>query len=199
REVFLKLVARADVVVQNFRPGVMERLGYGYAALSAVNPRLIMASLSGYGETGPHAHRAGQDMLAQAYSGLIALQGYADGEPQAVGAPIADGIGALTGAWGVALALFARERTGRGQELTSNLADALLAIYPMEWADYLYSGKQGKGGRGWYTNLPYGPWRARDRDVVINMQGEIGWPEFCAVLGLPEVEHDPRFASNVQR
>jgi len=199
REVFLTLVAQADVVIQNFRPGVMARLGYRYDELCAVNPRLIMASLSGYGETGPHAHQAGQDLLAQAYSGIIALNGSEGGEPQAVGSPIGDGIGAVTAAWGIALALYAREKWGIGQEITSNLADALLALSPMDWADYLQTGELRKSGRGWYANLPYGPWRTRDRDIVINTQGEFGWSEFCATLGIPEVEHDPRFETNAAR
>ena len=199
REVFLKLVRNADVVLQNFRPGVMERLGYGYAELSKINPRLIMASLSGYGQTGPHSQRAGQDLLTQAYAGIIALQGYQDGEPVSVGTPIADGIGAVTGAWGVALALYAREKHGVGQEITSNLADALLALSPMDWADYLHSGLLRKGGRGWYANMPYGPWKARDRDIVVMFQNDVGWTEFCIAIEHPELEHDPRFAANAGR
>lgn len=199
REIFLKLMDQSDVVIQNFRPGVMERLGYGYADLSKRNPRLIMASFSGYGPTGPHSQRAGQDLLAQAYAGTIALQGYEDDDPVSVGTPIGDGIGAVTGAWGIALALFVRERTGVGQELTSNLADALLALSPMDWADYLHSGIQRKSGRGWYANMPYGPWRAADRDIVVMFQNDVGWPEFCAALGLPELEGDPRFATNHDR
>ena len=177
----------------------MERLGYGYDELSKVNPQLIMASLSGYGETGPNAQLGGQDLLAQAYAGIIALQGQRDGEPQSVGSPIGDASGAVAAAWGVAVALFARERFGVGQEITTNLADALLAMSPMDWADYLNSGELRKGGRGWYANMPYGPWRARDRDIVINMQGEFGWSNFCAVTGTGELEHDPRFATNPDR
>lgn len=199
REAFLKLVGESDVLIQNFRPGVMARLGYDYESLAKVNPRLIMASLSAYGPEGPHAHRVGQDLLAQAYSGMIALQGYADGEPQSVGAPIADATGAITAAWGIALALYAREVQGVGQEITTNLADALLALAPMDWADYLHTGQLRKGGRGWYANMPYGPWRARDKDVVINLQGEIGWPEFCIVLGMTEIQGDSRFATNADR
>ncbi len=199
RQVFLKLVERCDVVIQNFRPGVMERLGFGYPGLSAMNPRLIMASLSGYGVTGPHAQKTGQDLLTQAYAGTIALQGYENDEPVSVGTPIADGIAAVTAAWGVALALYVREKTGVGQEITSNLADALLALSPMDWADYLHSGELRKSGRGWYPNMPYGPWQARDRAIVVMFQNDVGWIEFCLGIGMPELEHDPRFTTNLDR
>ena len=165
---------RADEIVQNFRPGVMERLGFGWEDLAMINPGIIMVSLGGYGESGLHAERAGQDLLAQAYSGIISLQGYEGTEPQSVGSPIVDTIGAISGDWGVSVALFARAQTGQGQEVTANLVDLLLALSPVDWADYLHTGELRKGGRGWFPNMPYGPWRVKDRAVVVNLQGEMG-------------------------
>jgi crotonobetainyl-CoA:carnitine CoA-transferase CaiB-like acyl-CoA transferase len=199
RDVIYRLVRETDVVLHNMRPGVMDRLGYGYAKLSELNPRLIMCSESAYGETGPHAQRAGQDLLTQAFSGIIALQGHEGEPPRAVGTPIADGVGAITAAWGIVLALYVRERTGIGQELTTNLFDALLALSPMDFGDYLMTGQAYRGGRGWYPQMPYGPWQAKDRAVVVNLQGDIAWPKFCELLSIPEVRDDPRFATNRDR
>jgi crotonobetainyl-CoA:carnitine CoA-transferase CaiB-like acyl-CoA transferase len=199
QDIVYRLVREADVVLHNMRPGVMERLGYGYEKLSELNPRLIMCSESAYGETGPHAQRAGQDLLTQAYSGIVALQGHEDGPPQAVGTPIADGVGAITAAWGIALALYARERTGIGQEITTNLFDALLALSPMDFCDYLMTGKRYKGGRGWYPQMPYGPWRAKDRAVVVNLQGDVAWAAFCRITGIEQHQQDERFRTNLER
>ncbi|MCC7363179.1 MAG: CoA transferase [Dehalococcoidia bacterium] len=200
RDVVYRLVREADVVLHNMRPGVMERIGFGYEQLSELNPRIVMCSESAYGETGPHAQRAGQDLLTQAFSGIIALQGYEGDAPRAVGTPIADGVGAITAAWGIVLALFVRERTGVGQEITTNLFDALLALSPMDFCDYLMTGNVEKGGRGWYPQMPYGPWQARDRAVVVNLQGDMAWPKFCQVMGIDDaVRDDPRFATNMAR
>jgi crotonobetainyl-CoA:carnitine CoA-transferase CaiB-like acyl-CoA transferase len=197
--VFLKLVAESDVLVQNFRPEVMNRLGFAYKKLRHVNPRLVMASLSGYGEIGPKSHLGGQDLLAQAHSGLIALQGYEDEQPRAAGAAIADGVGAISAAWGVMVALYERERSGLGQEVTTNLIDSLLGLIPMDWAEYLYSGQIHKSGRGTWSLMPYGPWQAQDRGFVVMFLNEAGWRELCLVVGLPEMELDPRFATNADR
>jgi crotonobetainyl-CoA:carnitine CoA-transferase CaiB-like acyl-CoA transferase len=199
RGVVHRLVREADVVLHNMRPGVMERLGFGYEQLSALNPRIIMCSESAYGETGPHAQRAGQDLLTQAFAGTIALQGYEDGPPRAVGTPIADGVGAITAAWGIMVALFVRERTGHGQEITTNLFDALLALSPMDFCDYLMTGNTYKGGRGWYPQMPYGPWQAKDRGVVVNLQGDVAWPKFCEITGTETIRDDPRFTTNLDR
>lgn len=199
REVVYRLVREADVVLHNMRPGVMDRLGLGYEKLSSLNPRIIMCSESAYGETGPHAHRAGQDLLAQAFAGIISLQGYEGGPPQAVGTPIADGVGAITAAFGIMVALFVRERTGVGQEITTNLFDCLLALSPMDFCDYLMTGQTHKGGRGWWPQMPYGPWQAKDRGVVVNLQGDVAWPKFCEITGMEHLKDDPRFATNVDR
>ena len=199
RDAVYRLVREADVVLHNMRPGVMERLGFGYAKLSELNPAIVMCSESAYGETGPHAQRGGQDLLTQAFSGIIALQGYEDAPPRAVGTPIADGVGAITASWGIMLALFVRERTGVGQEVTTNLFDALLALSPMDFCDYLMSGRRYKGGRGWYPQMPYGPWQAKDRAVVVNLQGDVAWPAFCHITGTEAHVADPRFATNAQR
>ena len=137
--------------------------------------------------------------MTQAFSGIIALQGHEDGPPQAVGTPIADGVGAITAAWGIMVALFVRERTGVGQGITTNLFDALLALSPMDFCDYLMSGKRYKGGRGWYPQMPYGPWQARDRTVVVNLQGDVAWPAFCRITGIQEFQDDTRFATNLDR
>ncbi len=199
REIVYKLVKDADIVIQNFRPGVMDRLQLNYDRLSQINPKLIMASLSGYGEEGPLRERGGQDLLAQAHAGIIALMGDEGGPAQSVGSPIADGLGAITASWGIAVALVARERHGVGQEIHTNLVDSLLALSPLDWSEYLNTGVLHTGGRGWYPNMPYGPWNASDRAFVLNWQGEEPWPDFCALIGREDLVDDPRFRTNRDR
>ncbi len=136
-EIVLKLAKDADVVLQSFRPGVAERLGIGYEAISKINPKVIYCSFYGYGETGPVAHRAGGDMWSQAMSGIVSVMGYPGGVPQMLPFPACDHVGGMLVAYAVMTALFVRERHGLGQALTVNNLDAALYLQFSGFAEYL--------------------------------------------------------------
>lgn len=199
REIVLRLAKTADVALHNFRPGVMDRLGLGYKDLASVNPKIIYCSLYGYGETGPVAHRAGGDLWAQGMAGVVALMGTKKSPPQASVVGFADAGGAVTAALGIMLALFARERTGQGQELTTNLVDVVLNLSTYEIRRYLLEGKSPrKIGRA-PVNPPMGVYRAKDKELVTLMGAYSDWPVFCKVLGAEHLINDPRFADDDTR
>ncbi len=200
-EVALKLADRADVLVQSFRPGVMERLGLGYADLSKRNSRLIYCSLSGYGEEGPLAHRICGDMWAQAFGGVIAAQGTEGQPPYLNSVALSDHAGAVISAFGVLAALFARERTGQGQKISNNLVNSVMFMQSTEIAAYLMDDiKMVRRGRGWLCGqFPFGAFRAKDRDVVSVFGSRDEWPKLCDVLGMPELGRDPRYDTQEKR
>ncbi|MFH1486408.1 MAG: CoA transferase [Chloroflexota bacterium] len=196
REIILRLAKTADVALHNFRPGVMERLGLAYKDLSSVNPRIVYCSLYGYGETGPMAHRAGGDLWAQAMGGVIANMGTQKSPPQASTVGLADAGGAITGALGIMLALFARERTGKGQEVTTNLLNVVLTLSNYEIRRYLMEGKGPRKIGRCNLNPPMGVYKAKDREVATMMGAYSDWPLFCKVLGAEHLIDDPRFATD---
>jgi formyl-CoA transferase len=198
-EIVLKLAKDADVVLQSFRPGVAERLGIGYEAIAKINPKVIYCSFSGYGEAGPVAHRAGGDMWSQAMSGIVSVLGYPDGAPQMVPFPACDHVGGMLVAYAVMTALFVRERTGVGQSLTVNNLDAALYLQFSGFAEYLTDGKMPyKLGRS-YQTPPFGPFRAKDGDVLTIFGTGPTWPAFCKVVGVEHLASDPRFATDEAR
>ena len=198
-EVILKLAKNTDVVLQSFRPGVAERLGIGYEALSGINPRLIYCSFYGYGETGPVAHRAGGDMWSQSMSGIVSLMGFPGGAPQMLPFPGCDHVGGILTAYAVMTALFVRERTGLGQALVVNNLDAALYLQFSGFANYLTDGHMPyKMGRS-YEPPPFGPFHAKDGDVLTNFGTGPIWPAFCKLLGVEHLIDDPRFATDESR
>ncbi|MGD0779523.1 MAG: CoA transferase [Dehalococcoidales bacterium] len=198
-EIALKLAKDVDVVLQSFRPGVAERLGIGYEAISKINPRVIYCSFSGYGETGPVAHRAGGDMWSQAMSGIVSVLGYPGGTPQMVPFPACDHVGGMLVAYAVMTALFVRERTGVGQALTVNNLDAALYLQFSGFAEYLTDGKMPyKLGRS-YQTPPFGPFRAKDGDVLTIFGTGPLWHDFCKVVGVEYLANDPRFNTDEVR
>lgn len=198
-EIVLKLAENTDVILQSFRPGVADRLGIGYEAISKINPRIIYCSFYGYGETGPVAHRAGGDMWSQAMSGIVSLLGYPDGAPQMLPFPACDHAGGILVAYAVMTALFVRERTGQGQALTVNNLDAALYLQFSGFAEYLTGGKMPyKMGRS-YEPPPFGPFRAKDGDVLTIFGNGPMWPSFCKLLGVEHLSHDPRFETDESR
>jgi crotonobetainyl-CoA:carnitine CoA-transferase CaiB-like acyl-CoA transferase len=198
-EIVLKLAKDTDVILQSFRPGVAERLGIGYEAISKINPRVIYCSFSGYGETGPIAHRAGGDMWSQAMSGIVSILGYPGGAPQMVPFPAGDHVGGMLVAYAVMTALFVRERTGKGQALTVNNLDAALYLQFSGFAEYLTDGKMPyKLGRS-YQTPPFGPFRAKDGDVLTIFGTGPMWPAFCKVVGVEHLANDPRFNTDKVR
>jgi crotonobetainyl-CoA:carnitine CoA-transferase CaiB-like acyl-CoA transferase len=198
-EIVHKLVKTTDVVLQSFRPGVAERLGIGYEAISKINPKVIYCSFYGYGETGPVAHRAGGDMWSQAMSGIVSVMGYAGGAPQMLPFPACDHVGGILVAYAVMTALFVRERVGVGQALTVNNLDAALYLQFSGFAEYLAGGRMPyKEGRS-YQPPPFGPFRAKDGDVLTIFGTGPMWPDFCKIVGVENLTNDPRFSTDETR
>lgn len=199
KEIVLKLAKEADVVLQSFRPGVADRLGVGYEAISKINPRVIYCSFSGYGETGSVAHRAGGDMWSQAMSGIVSVMGYPGGAPQMMPFPACDHVGGMLVAYAVMTALFVRERTGMGQAVTVNNLDAALYMQYSGFAEYLTGGRMPyKSGRS-YGTPPFGPFRAKDGDVLTIFGTGPMWPAFCKLVGVEHLAKDPRFENDEVR
>jgi crotonobetainyl-CoA:carnitine CoA-transferase CaiB-like acyl-CoA transferase len=199
KEIVLKLAREADVILQSFRPGVAERLGIGYEDISKINPRVIYCSFTGYGETGPVAHRAGGDMWSQAMSGIVSLMGYPGGAPQMLPFPACDHVGGMLVAYVIMTALFVRERTGQGQAVTVNNLDAALYLQFSGFAEYLTDGRMPyKAGRG-YGAPPFGPFRAKDGDVLTIFGTGPMWPDFCKLVGVGHLADDPRFKTDEAR
>jgi len=200
RQALLDLVATADVFVENYRPGVTTRLGIDFAALSAINPRLVYASISGFGQTGPYAQRPGYDIIAQGMSGIMSVTGAAGGPPMKAGLPLTDLAAGLIAANAVLTALLARERTGTGQHVDTSLFDAALSMSVWEsaqvWATGEIPGPLGSAHRG---SAPYQALRAADGYLIVAANKPHFWRNLCAVLGRPELEDDPRFATNADR
>ena len=195
-----KLVARADVLVENFRPGALERAGFGWDALHAANPRLVMASISGFGQTGPWAQHGGFDMMAQGMSGLMAGNGPPDGEPYRLPVAITDLAAGMFTTSAILAALMARTRTGRGQRIDQSLYEAGLSLGVYEAAHVFTFGtepeRMGQLHRG---NSPYRVFRTRDGWITIGANKDAFWRKLCDMLGLPELPEDARFRTNADR
>ena len=199
RAIFERLLANADVLVENYRPGVMVRLGYGWEALHARRPRLIYAAVSGFGQTGPDAGKPAYDMVVQARGGVMSITGETGGPPVRVGASIGDIVAGMYLAQGVLAALYDREKTGLGAFVDVAMLDAQLAI--QEHAVALASATgvaPGPTGARHPTITPFATYRAMDGFVVIAAGNDAMFAELCAVLGLG-IAGDPRFATNAAR
>lgn len=200
REICLRLAARADVLLENFRVGVAERLGLGYGQVSAVNPRIIYCSISGFGQTGPYRERGGFDLIAQGMSGLMSITGEETGPPLRVPIPLTDIGAGMFGAIGILAALRAREQTGRGQWVDTSLFETPIAWSVYEAASYFATGEvPTRLGAGHRASAPYQPFRTKDGWLNLGAAGQQFWPKICEVLGLPELVKDPRFATNPER
>lgn len=194
-EIARELIRRADVVVENFSPGVMERAGLDYEELRKINPRIVMVSVSGCGQNGPIARRPGNDHVAQALSGVMDLTGYPDRAPALPGYFIADNNGGVHGAIAVCAALFRRERTGRGQHIDISMVEALFHLHDMGLAQLLASHGEShpeRMGSHHPSTSPCGIFQARDGYVVITALLH-HWEHFTNIIGKPELQNDPRF------
>lgn len=200
RAVLRLLVARADVLVENFRPGALARAGFGWEALHAANPRLVVCSISGFGQTGPWAQHGGFDMMAQGMSGLMAGNGPPDGEPYRLPIAITDLSAGMFATSSILAALMARHRTGLGQHIDQSLFEAGLALGVYEAAHVLTHGtrpeRMGQLHRG---NSPYRVFRTRDGWITIGANKDAFWRALCGILGLPGLAEDPRFVTNADR
>lgn len=200
KKIVLNLVRDADVVVENFRPGVMARMGLTYEALKEVNPRIIMASLSGYGQTGPYAKRAAYSNLAEALSGLMYVTGFPDGKPTGSGVALGDSIGGLFLAQGILTALFHRERTGEGQYIDVSMTDSLVSMLAIGMIQYDVLGKeQERIGNRDPAAFPYDLFEAKDGYCILSVATVSDWTPFAKVCGLEHLLEDPRFLTNDDR
>jgi crotonobetainyl-CoA:carnitine CoA-transferase CaiB-like acyl-CoA transferase len=194
REVLKKLTETADVLVENFRPGVMARLGLSYDVLSAINPRLIYCAISGFGQTGPDASKPAYDQIIQGLSGVMAVNGDERLNPLRAGFPICDTVGGLNAAFAVMAALFHRERTGEGQFIDVALLDSIMPTMGWVAANLLIGGQQpALMGNDNFTAAPSGTFRTQDGYVNIAANKQEQWESLCDELGLAELKTDPRF------
>jgi crotonobetainyl-CoA:carnitine CoA-transferase CaiB-like acyl-CoA transferase len=195
-----RLVARADVLVENYRPDVKERLGIGYETMAAVNPRLVYGSISGYGEEGPYRLRPGFDQIAQGMGGLMSITGLPGQGPVRVGIPIADLCAGIFCAYGIVVALLEREKSGRGQWVKSSLLQAQLFMLDFQAARWLMKGEVPKqAGNNHPTSIPTGVYRTRDGYMNIAASGHKIWLRMCDAIGAPELAAHPDYATGAAR
>jgi crotonobetainyl-CoA:carnitine CoA-transferase CaiB-like acyl-CoA transferase len=189
-----RLVATADVLIENYRPGVMARIGADYGRLSVLNPRLIYCSISGFGQTGPYADRGGYDLIAQGMSGIMSATGSEGGAPVKVGVPITDLGAGLFAVVGILCALRARHVTTRGQHIDTSLFEAGLALSAWEATEYWFTGQVPRGlGTAHRLNAPYQAFRAADGHFTVGAANDSLFPRFCTLLELPDLVRDSRF------
>ena len=195
KEIFRRLVKKADIVVENYRPGVMDKLGLGYDALKEINPRLIYGSVSGFGNTGPYRLRPGYDILAQAMGGLMAITGAAGGPPTRVGSAIGDLLGGLHLTIGLLAAVNARNLTGVGQRVDISLMDAVIAATENTAIKYLESGTiPPRMGNRYAAVSPYDGFNCKDGVVIIACGNQKLFAKLCnEILEMPQLVEDPRF------
>ena len=195
-----KLAQNADVVVENYRPDVKRKLGIDYETLAAVNPRLVYASISGYGEDGPYRLRPGFDQIAQGMGGLMSITGLPGQGPVRVGIPIADLCAGIFCAWGIAVALIEREKSGRGQWVKSSLLQAQLFMLDFQAARWLMEGHVARqAGNNHPTSIPTGVYRTRDGYMNVAASGHRIWLRLCEAIGAPELASHPDYATAALR
>jgi crotonobetainyl-CoA:carnitine CoA-transferase CaiB-like acyl-CoA transferase len=191
--VLKRLVETADVLLENFRPDVKGRLGIDYASLAKVNPRLVYASISGFGQTGPYATRPGFDQIAQGMGGLMSVTGLAEHGPLRVGIPIADLCGGIFAAYGVTVALLEREQSGKGQWVQTSLLEAMLYMMDFQSSRWTIDGEIPKQAGNYHpTSIPTGVYKTKDGHINIAVFGGKIWERFCEALGAPEWVEDER-------
>ncbi|MFQ5830681.1 MAG: CaiB/BaiF CoA transferase family protein, partial [Candidatus Methylomirabilia bacterium] len=200
QEIALKLADRADVFLENMKPGTASRLGLGYEAVSQRNPRIIYCSISGFGQTGPLRERGGFDLIAQGMSGLMSVNGEEDGQPLRVPPPIGDIGAGMFATIGILAALAARAQTGRGQWVDTSLLEAPIAFAVYEAATYLATGEvPPRLGPAHRTSAPYQAFRTKDGWITVGVATQHFWLRFCRLLGQEPLATDPRFATNADR
>lgn len=201
KEAVLRLAARADVVMENFRPGVVRRLGLDHASLARVNPAIIYASMSGFGQTGPYSQRGGYDIIAQGMSGIMMMTGYPGGRPAKVGIAMNDIASGVTALYGILAAYIGRLRTGDGRYLETSLLEAGLAWTPWEFGAWAGSGEVPTAtGTRHRRSAPYQAYRTQDGYVTVGAGNEKLWRDFCTrVCERPQWLTDPRYATGPAR
>ena len=195
--VLARLIAASDVLVENFRPGVLDQMGFGEARLKALKPDLVYCNISGFGTTGPYRDRPSFDFIAQAMSGFMSVTGMAGGPPLRAGPPIADLVAGLHGALGICAALVKRGRTGQGDTVGASLNNGLISLLAFLAANYFATGEEpARAGNDHAIVSPYGMFRTRDGEVALAPSQEQSYQRLIDALGLAELRADPRFATN---
>lgn len=201
KQMFLDLVKQVDVVTENFKPGTMDKLGIGYDVLKQVNPTLVFASISGYGQTGPYSHRPGYDVVAQAMGGIMSYTGHAENPPTKCGPSIGDISAGMNLVIGVLAALYRAKTIGKSERVEVALVDSVLALTTQDYIDYGHTKNLPQRlGNNYSLWCPYGTYKAKDRYYTIGVGTEKHWQVLCTqVLGVPEAAEDPRFDSQAKR
>lgn len=200
KEIFKKLVARSDVVVQNFKTGTLDKLGLGYEVMQEINPRIILASITGFGQNGPYKNEPGYDYIIQAMAGLMSITGEESSGPMKVGVAIADVLCGLYTTIGILAALQERDYSGYGQEIDISLFDSQISALVNVASNYLVSGKIPKQLGNQHPNIvPYQVFPTEDQNMVVAVGNDGQFRKFLSVLEMPELAKDERFASNPKR
>jgi crotonobetainyl-CoA:carnitine CoA-transferase CaiB-like acyl-CoA transferase len=198
--ILCRLIAKADVVIENFRPGTMERLGFGYDALRKLNPRLIYCSISGFGESGPESSRPGYDLIVQGESGVMDLTGFPDGPPVKVGNSIGDLVAGMSAAQGVTLALLARSKSGKGQKVEIGMLDVMASLLTYQAGLYWNAGgRPTRRGNQHPSIVPYEVFQAQDAYMTLGVANNSLWERMCGAIGREDLANDARFDSEAKR
>ena len=201
KEVFWDLVRRADILIENYRPGTMEKLGIGYDEIKRVNPRIVYGCVSGFGHYGPYSKRPGYDIVGQAMSGIMSVTGWPDGEATRVGAPISDTMAGISLTAGVLAALRYAEKTGIGQKVDVALVDSLVSVMQIINQIYLIGGRLPERiGNMYESTYPYDTFQTKDEQyVVIGVANDRFWEILCTLMGREDLINDPKMAKNAER
>ena len=200
KDLFIEMVKTADILVENYRPGTMEKLGLGYETLRKINPRLIYGAVSGFGHYGPYKDRAGYDIIGQAMGGLMSTTGWPDSPPTRSGTAISDVLGGLSVTIGILAALESRHRTGLGQKVDVALVDSVVASLEIINQIYITEGRiPTRQGNRYESSYPYDTFATKDGMCVIGAGNNKLWDQTCDVMGRPELKADPRFQGNPKR
>ena len=200
KDILRLLLCKADVLLENFKPGTMEKLGFGYEIVKEINPGIVYASISGFGQYGPYRDRPGYDIIGQAMGGLMSVSGWPDSPPTRTGTAMADIVAGLNAAIGILAALKGKERTGVGERIDVALVDSMVSAMETIIQIYLVEGRvPQRAGNRYEFIAPYNSFAAKDGWVVIGVGGEEVWKRFCKVIGREELVNDPDFLTNKDR
>jgi crotonobetainyl-CoA:carnitine CoA-transferase CaiB-like acyl-CoA transferase len=200
KETFLRMVERCDVVLENYRPGTLTKLGLDYETARMRNPAIIYCSVSGYGQDGPYRDRPALDLILQAESGIISVTGEAGGSGARAGVSIADLTAGMNAAYAIMLALRVKERTGEGQSIDVSMMEGQLALLGVMLGNYFATGEvPGPLGTAYKALLPYQTFHTKTRDLALAVASDKQWKVFCPLIGCPELAADPRYRTNVDR
>jgi formyl-CoA transferase/CoA:oxalate CoA-transferase len=200
KDILERMIKQSDIIVENFRPGAADRLGLGYEQVKKINPKIIYCSISGFGQDGPYRELPGFDQTLQGMGGMMSITGEPDGPPMKVGVAIADISGGMFAGFGIMLALFHREKTGKGQWVDTSLLDSQIAWLTYRAGEFFASGKlPEKVGSGHPMIVPYQAFKAKDEYINIAAGNDQLWKRFCKVINMENIMDDPKFVTNAKR